>query len=122
MRPIVTEDQIQRTIVEGLTVLGYTVLITSRRRKRCTNCGQFPGGGDGASKGVPDLLVTRDEWDTPSQGWALWCGLEVKGPKTKVSPEQRELSNRGLINIVRSFDEAIHVVRCTAGRHGLVFK
>lgn len=101
----VSEDAIQRCIVQGLEAYGYVVLVTSRRLKRCRNCGAWPGGADGATRGIPDLLVTRKGWGP------RWIGLEVKGPKTRVRPEQQTLSENGMIVIVRSWEEAYNVIK-----------
>lgn len=95
-----SEDDIQQAIVQSLRLLGYTVLVTSRRRKRCPTCGTWQHAGDGCDKGIPDLLV----WDPTRNGW---IGMEVKGPRTPVSPEQRDLAERGCIIIVRSVDDAL---------------
>lgn len=100
----ISEDTIQQCIVQGLTAYGYTVLVTSRRLKRCRNCGAWPGGADGATRGIPDLLVTRKGWGP------RWIGLEVKGPTTRVRPEQKALMESGMIVIVRSWEEAYDAV------------
>jgi len=99
-RPAVSEDQVQAAIVRALRGAGHEVLITSRRRRRCVHCGRYSAGGDGVSRGLPDLLV----WDQRRRGW---IGIEVKGPRTAVSPEQRELADRGMIVVVRSVEEAL---------------
>lgn len=98
-----SEDDVQATIVEALRLLGYVVLVTSRRRKRCRVCGAFSSGGDGCDRGIPDLLVSLDD--------ARWLGMEVKGPRTRVSPEQRSLAADGRIRIVRSVEDALAAVR-----------
>lgn len=98
-----TEEAVQRTIVEALRILGYVVLVTSRRRHRCRVCGAFSSGGDGCDRGIPDLLVSLDD--------ARWLGMEVKGPRTRVSPEQRSLAADGRIRIVRSVEDALAAVR-----------
>lgn len=101
----VSEDQVQSEIVKALRMEGCIVLVTSHRRAgvACPSCKQWfrPNGGTGCTKGIPDLLVRRPEW--PSY---LWLGLEVKGPKTTVSPEQKQLAEGGHIYIVRSVSEA----------------
>lgn len=96
------EDDVQRQIVRALREAGYTVLQTSRRRKRCVHCGRYSTGGDGADRGVPDLIVRNPVWPP-----AMWLGIEVKGGKTAVSPEQRELLGDGAIVIARSPAEAL---------------
>lgn len=101
--PAPTEADVQRLIVAFLRLHRLTVLETSRRRRRC-RCGRWPAGGDGADKGVPDLLVWL--WRPGS-----WLGLEVKGPKTRLSPEQRHLVARGMVVIVRTPEEALAAVR-----------
>jgi hypothetical protein len=99
-----TEAATQKLIVDALRLMGFVVLETSRRRKRCWSCGAWPKGGDGVSKGVPDLLVfLRGPW--------LWLGLEVKGPATRLSPEQRALAAAGMTVVVRTPEEALAAVR-----------
>lgn len=107
---IATEQQIQDCIVQGLSAHGYTVLVTSRRVKRCRRCGMFPSTGDGASRGIPDLLVTLAGLGP------FWIGLEVKGPKTRLSPEQAALHGCGMIIVVRSWEEAFAAVNAAATR------
>jgi len=104
----VNESDIQRMIVEGLRLLGFTVLSTSRIRKRCRRCGNYSSGGDGVEKGTPDLLISHVLWGCPA-----WLGIEVKGPKTSVSPEQRHLERCGFVRIARSWDEAGQIIRDT---------
>jgi hypothetical protein len=95
-----SEEQLQQTIVEALRLAGFTVLSTSRRRKRCRRCGCWPAGGDGVSKGLPDLLI----WCPRRRGW---IGAEVKGARTKISPEQRALAEAGKVVLVRTVEEAL---------------
>lgn len=96
------EEQVQAAAIELFTVLGWTVLQTSRRGIFCQRCHRRVYGPDGATKGVPDLFVSR-------KGWDRWIGIEVKGPKTKVSPEQQQLVDAGQVCLVRSIDEAIEL-------------
>ena len=96
-----SEEDIQRTIVDGFTVMGFTVFETSRRGIKCRSCGTKAFGKDGVSKGLPDLVVTHDRWPAD-----LAFLLEVKGPTTKISPEQRLLIDRGRYKVARSWDEA----------------
>ncbi len=56
-----TEDELQSQIVIDLTLAGCLVLVTSRRRKRCV-CGRWPRGGDGVTRGLPDLFVWKPSW------------------------------------------------------------
>lgn len=77
--------------------------MTSRNRRRCYRCGAYSNAGDGCDRGIPDLLV--------SLGDGRWLGLEVKGPKTRLSPEQRSLAADGRIRIVRSVEDALAAVR-----------
>ena len=103
----VRERDLQQAIVDALQLKGYEVLITSRVRKRvrCEGCGQWGWmqGGDGVSKGTPDLFV-----------WVAligaWRGLEVKGSETAVRPEQQRLAGEGKIALVRSVEEAMRAV------------
>lgn len=105
-----TEEQVQAAIIEGLTALGYTVLQTSHRVKlaECPRChSRFrPVGGYGSTPGVPDLLVSRTSWPV-----GCWLGLEVKGPKTAISPAQKGLLDAARIVIARSWEDALSHVQ-----------
>ncbi len=101
-----TEAEIQSQIVEGLTLIGYLVLVTSRRYRPCPRCGVIDHRGDGASRGLPDLLVRHPRWPA-----LTWVGLEVKKPGGRVSPEQQALAQAGAIAVVRSLEDAVAVLR-----------
>jgi hypothetical protein len=101
-----TEEQLQAVIVAALKLAGFVVLQTSRHRRRCRRCGCWPAGGDGTDRGVPDLLVS-------SSSRSGWVGIEVKGPRTRVSVEQKDLAERGLVVVVRNPEEAL--AACQAG-------
>lgn len=103
MRVTMSEADVQAQIVDALRYMGHIVLVTSRQRHRCRKCGAWGSGGDGCDKGIPDLLVSLDD--------ARWLGMEVKGPRTRVSPEQRSLAADGRIRIVRSVEDALAAVR-----------
>jgi hypothetical protein len=83
------EHDIQRYAVAALRKLGYTVIVTSNRR-RTSN-----------TRGTPDTFV-----------WAKkkWKALEFKQPSGKLTKEQTLLCLSGQINIVTSVEEAIRVV------------
>lgn len=104
-----TEAGLQAAIVQALTLTGHVVLETSehRRGQTCPRCGQWQvlAGGRGTSKGVPDLLVTDEDWPV-----GVWVGLEVKTRDGRVSPAQQALSDRGRIVVVRSVEEALVAV------------
>jgi len=97
-----TEACIQGAIIQALRLLGYTVLMTSRNRRRCYRCGAYSNAGDGCDRGIPDLLV--------SLGDGRWLGLEVKGPKTRLSTEQTILATDRRIIVVRSVEDALQAV------------
>ena len=101
VRPRVSEEQVQRSIQNSLHLRGYLVLSTVHRYRK----GQ-QAAGYGASKGVPDLLVRVPR----AFGEALWLGLEVKGPSTRLSPEQQALEDAGAIVVVRSPEDAHEAV------------
>lgn len=109
-----SEEQVQNAIQQALLACRYRVLSTVHRYRMqpCPECGQTirPSGGYGSSPGVPDLLVSHDAWGRDSSGRALWSGIEVKGPKTPLSPEQEELEAAGRIVVVRSWREAVEAV------------
>lgn len=92
MRPL--EKDIQAAIEDALRLCGYDVLHTNTHGVRRAT---------GASKGVPDLLVSRSGW------WpSTWIGLEVKRPGGKwSSPEQQDLNERGRTVRVESVLDAL---------------
>lgn len=98
--PIATEAQIQRSIIELLELAGFTVWSTSRVRRRCPQCKVFVPGGDGVDKGLPDLVFCHPKIPR------VLGGIEVKGPKTTISPEQRAAADAGCYAICRSPEEA----------------
>jgi len=108
--PVIPEEVVQKAIIRGLETYGYLVMVTSRIRKRscCGNCGtwSFAAGGDGVTKGCPDLYVSHLRWPD-----ACWMGIEVKGEKTPLSVEQKQLRENRRIVVARSFEDAIAAVK-----------
>ena len=102
-----SEEEVQRGIVTALTALGYLVLVTSRRPKRCWNCGQWgkSGTGDGVSKGLPDLFFSRREWRN------RWYGAEIKSATGRLRPEQKILAESGMVFVWRSIDDALKTLQ-----------
>lgn len=98
--PIATEAQIQQGIIQLLELAGFTVWSTSRVRRRCPQCRAFVPGGDGVDKGLPDLVFSHPRLPR------VMGGIEVKGPKTTISPEQRAAAEAGCYAICRSPEEA----------------
>jgi hypothetical protein len=96
------ETSIQKSIVDVLRLCGVTVLHTSAFSVR---------GPVGSAKGVPDLLC----WVEDSPG-LIW-GLEVKTPKGRPTPEQREYSSKGAYSIVRSIEDAIEASKKVLGKY-----
>lgn len=92
-RPTVREESVQAAIIQGLEACGYRVFQTTVRGVRRAY---------GSTPGVPDLLVHHRLWPP-----AMWCGIEVKGPTTRLSAEQKALHAAGRIIVARSFDEAV---------------
>jgi hypothetical protein len=76
--PLLTEDAVQKQIVQGLRLHGYLVLVTTRRPKRC-QCGLWPrsGGGDGSSRGVGDLLAQSLPGGLDPDLWQTGCAREI---------------------------------------------
>lgn len=104
--PELSEEEIQSTIVDGLRAHGYLVLITSRRAKKCWKFGQWPmsGKGDGASKGLGDLIVRGRSWP---RGVCLQLEVKRPGPIKWSSTEQRLLAEIGNAIIVQGLEEAL---------------
>lgn len=111
----VKEEDVQRAIIEFLELNGFQVMQSSRRgvRGKCPRCQQQVKvfGGDGATKGLPDLFVRHSR----SMNRAHWIGLEVKGPKTPLSCEQKALAENGDIVVARSIEDAIREIDRVAG-------
>lgn len=107
LNKLLTEEMIQRQIIDGLERFGYTVHQTTVRKKlaSCPKCHSLfrPSGGYGASYGVPDLLVRRPSWPR-----GLSLGLEVKRPAGKFSSiGQQEAYHAGCFYVVYGFDDAL---------------
>jgi len=119
--PSLTEEQVQQSITNHLRAKRFIVLSTVHRLKicECPECGHRfrPEGDYGADKGVPDLIVRPTL--SRSKQWAptLWMGLEVKGPKTEISPEQKDLAKQGAIVIARTLNEALQGVDAVDESH-----
>lgn len=57
------------------------------------------------TRGLPDLFVR-----TARHGPGEWLAVEVKGPTTRLSSEQKSLLASGAIRVVRSLDEFIALI------------
>lgn len=110
------ESTIQTSIVNILTMLGYTVIEIGRTRRMvpCKRCGaSTPAiGWQGNTPGAPDLMVTSTRWSGD------WVGIEVKRPGGTIRPEQKRLVDAGTVVIVRSVRDALGVVVEAEARHG----
>lgn len=110
------ESTIQSSIVNILTMLGYTVIEIGRTRRMvpCKRCGaSTPAiGWQGNTVGAPDLMVTSTRWAGD------WVGIEVKRPGGAIRPEQQRLVDAGTVSIVRSVRDALAVIVDAEGRHG----
>lgn len=104
------ESDVEAEVVGGLRLLGYTVLVTSRRVKLCPHCGGRQRGDDGASRGIPDLIVSHPSW-----GRGVWLGAELKSPTGRLRPEQRELADAGRIVVWRSLEDALVTIQLWPG-------
>ncbi len=107
--PPIPEKSIQREIVEGLRRLGYYVLEAGKARRgvTCPKCGTAnpATGWVGNTKGCPDLLVSRQEWQA-----GTWLGLEVKTATGTLRPEQKALADAGRLFVVRSWKDVLSVI------------
>ena len=92
--PPLKESEVQGQVCDGLEALGYQVWSTVVRGWRGSR-------GYGADKGVPDLLVGHPSWGVAR------LAVEVKGPATKLSPEQTALFESGMLIVARSFEDAV---------------
>ncbi len=100
----------QQAICNTLQTFGFMVLSTSEHRssERCPHCTRIftPSSGRGTTPGVPDLIVTHPQFPR-----YLFAGLEVKGPRTVVSPAQLHLEQAGRIRVIRSAEEALQAMK-----------
>jgi hypothetical protein len=85
----VNEHTIQNLAVAMLRKIGFTVHVTSNR-KRTAN-----------TKGIPDTSIHI-------RG-TKWIKMEFKQPKGKISPEQLQLQQEGKIYIVDNTEDAIQI-------------
>lgn len=111
-KPEPSEDDVQRVIVDGLRLHGYSVRVTSRRRKRCRECGQWSAGGDGVDRGVGDLIVRRRTW---RPGLAVVVEVKPPGPVKWSSPEQKAAAESGETVVVQSLEEALEALAKVEG-------
>ena len=89
-----SERDIQKAIVQELRLRGYIVMET----------GQWRADRAGNSKGLPDVIFTR-------QGWGnRWSCIEVKTAKGRVRKEQQELVYLGVVHIARSVEDARRII------------
>lgn len=115
------EAELQRAITTCIASLGYVVMESGKSRSKvaCRACGAktYATGWQGNTPGLPDLYVHHPDW------FGLAVGLELKGPKTAVTPVQQSLADNNITTIVRTVAEALHVVRraeSTLGRQSRV--
>lgn len=101
--PVETEQGVQQRIAAALTALGYEVMVTSRQRRKCRQCGAYSSGGDGVTKGLGDLLVWRSSWP-----WWVKVEADVKTENGSLSSEQVQRVRIGALRIWRGHEEAIH--------------
>ncbi len=107
--PLPTEDDTQTAIVQGLVMHGYSVRIASRRAKRCPNCGTYSHKGDGASRGIGDLLARRKSWPA---GVAVNLEVKREGAPIKYSSEEQKIAALvAEIVVVRTLEESLAACR-----------
>lgn len=85
--PQLLEKQVQRYAVDLLKQLGCTVFSTSQARR------------SKVSVALPDLFIRKPKWPV-----GVWVAIEMKGDKTPISTEQRELALSGAIHLCRGMD------------------
>ncbi len=97
-RSFATEADTQKLLTDWLAWSGYEVLVTSRQWTRCAECGSRERKQDGATRGLPDILVWK-------AGWTGWLGVEVKTKTGRLRPEQKRLADMGSIVVVRGLED-----------------
>lgn len=110
MRKTNPEAHLQREIRATLCLLGYTVMETGKSRSRvtCAKCGasNYATGWQGNTPGLPDIYVHRPGWGRP-----LAVALELKALHGKPTETQQWLADNRMTTIVRSMEDALHVLR-----------
>ena len=101
-----TEDDLQKTLIDTCRATGRRVFHTSDSRKQVRGQEGYEMVGDPLARGYPDLTVV-------GHGETLWA--ELKGPRGKLEEEQvrwlDELpSHRGYVWRTDDLDEAIEIV------------
>lgn len=106
-RTSIAEEDASQAVILFLRTHGYEVFDTTTKRKRvqCSQCGEWmwPAGGTGVTKGIADLLITRDNWPP-----YVLMALELKGTATAISPEQADLLVRRRICVLRAENSLDH--------------
>ena len=104
------EEAVQQGVLKLLRLHQHTALSTVHRVRlvHCPHCGKpfTPPANYGADRGVPDVIARAS-----SMRKGVWLGLEVKGPKTPLSPEQQRLEKAGAIIVVRTPDAALKALQ-----------
>lgn len=105
--PAPREDPTQKLIVAWLRAHGVIVYVSSRRAKRCPNCKTYSHRGDGADKGLADLICRRPTWPR-----SVCVALEVKRPgKWEYSSDEQRIADvAGDIVVVQSPEEAMKAI------------
>ena len=102
---LLSEKQVQASIVKHLRLLGYRVNSTVHiyKRVRCDKCGawSWPKGGYGSDKAIGDLLVRHPSWPA-----FMWLNADVKTATGKLTTEQEAAVQRGELLIWRSSAQA----------------
>jgi hypothetical protein len=88
-RENMTEHTIQNLAVAMIRKIGFTVHVTSNRKKTAN------------TKGIPDTSVHI-------RG-TKWIKIEFKQPRGKISEEQEKLQKEGMIYIVDNVEDAIRI-------------
>jgi len=121
LRRMKPEAELQRAITTAIASLGYVAMESGKSRSKvtCRACGAktYATGWQGNTPGLPDIYVHHPDW------FGMAVGLELKGPKTAVTPVQQSLADAHITTIVRTVAEALHEVRraeATLGRQSRV--
>ena len=106
------EEDVQAKAILALSRTGFIVLQTSVRyhAQQCRECGTWarPTGGTGTTPGVPDLLVSHEEWPE-----GLWLGVEMKDSDGGLQLEQKLLLAQARIVVARAAEAALQAAhRC----------
>lgn len=108
--PKITESQLQKTVVNCLSSLGYQVMETGKARSKvtCKACGfkSYATGWQGNTVGIPDLYIHNKLWTHP-----IAVPIELKTQTGGVRKEQQIFEDIKITTICRSLADVLYLLQ-----------